>query len=80
MKFFLLIHENVISFLWTFFSYFFAPDGMYEGKIYLLDRRGLSIVSDIDDTIKISEVIDKIRLVANTFIHGFRVVEGKSIT
>ena len=48
-----------------------------EGKIHLLDRRGLSIVSDIDDTIKISEVIDKIRLIANTFIHGFRVVEGK---
>ena len=47
-----------------------------EGKIYLLERRGLSIVSDIDDTIKISEVLDKIRLVANTFIHGFRVVEG----
>jgi hypothetical protein len=50
-----------------------------EGKIHLLDWRGLSIVSDIDDTIKISEVIDKIRLVANTFIHGFRVVEGRSI-
>jgi hypothetical protein len=48
-----------------------------EGKIYLLERRGLSIISDIDDTIKISEVLDKIRLVANTFIHGFRVVQGK---
>jgi hypothetical protein len=50
---------------------------VWEGKIHLLERRGLSIVSDIDDTIKISEVIDKIRLVANTFIHGFRVVEGE---
>ena len=49
---------------------------VWQGKIFLLDRRGLSIVSDIDDTIKISEVVDKIRLVANTFIHGFRVVEG----
>ena len=47
-----------------------------EGKIHLLTRRGLSIVSDIDDTIKISEVLDKIRLIANTFIHGFRVVKG----
>jgi phosphatidate phosphatase APP1 len=50
---------------------------VWEGKVYLLERHGLSVISDIDDTIKISEVLDKIRLVANTFIHGFRVVEGK---
>ena len=50
---------------------------VWEGKIHLLERQGLSVISDIDDTIKISEVLDKIRLVANTFIHGFRVVEGK---
>jgi phosphatidate phosphatase APP1 len=50
---------------------------VWEGKIHLLERQGLSVVSDIDDTIKISEVLDKIRLVANTFIHGFRVVEGE---
>ena len=48
----------------------------WEGQIHLLERQGLSVISDIDDTIKISEVLDKIRLVANTFIHGFRVVEG----
>ncbi|CAM4775038.1 unnamed protein product [Rotaria magnacalcarata] len=48
----------------------------WEGKIYLLERNGLSIVSDIDDTIKISEVLDKVRLIANTFIHEFRVVQG----
>jgi hypothetical protein len=52
---------------------------LWEGKIHLLERRGLSIVSDIDDTIKISEVLDKIRLIANTFIHGFRVVEGRLV-
>jgi len=52
---------------------------LWEGKIYLLERRGLSIVSDIDDTIKISEVLDKIRLIANTFIHSFRVVEGRFV-
>ncbi|CAF1042853.1 unnamed protein product [Rotaria sp. Silwood1] len=49
---------------------------LWEGKIHLLERRGLSIISDIDDTIKISEVLDKIRLAANTFIHSFRVVKG----
>ncbi len=48
-----------------------------EGKIHLLERHGLCVVSDIDDTIKISEVINKIRLVANTFIHEFQVVKGK---
>jgi phosphatidate phosphatase APP1 len=50
---------------------------VWEGKVYLLEQKGLSVISDIDDTIKISEVLDKIRLVANTFIHGFRVVQGK---
>ncbi|CAF3492703.1 unnamed protein product [Rotaria sp. Silwood1] len=50
---------------------------VWQGQIHLLERHGLSVISDIDDTIKISEVVDKIRLVANTFIHGFRVVEGK---
>ncbi|CAF1219679.1 unnamed protein product [Rotaria sp. Silwood1] len=49
---------------------------VWQGQIHLLERHGLSVISDIDDTIKISEVVDKIRLVANTFIHGFRVVEG----
>ncbi|CAF3534303.1 unnamed protein product [Rotaria socialis] len=49
---------------------------LWHGKIHLLKRHGLSIISDIDDTIKVSEVLDKIRLVANTFIHHFRVVEG----
>ena len=50
---------------------------VWDGKIHLLERTGLSVISDIDDTIKISEVLDKFRLVANTFIHGFRVVEGE---
>ncbi|CAF1386182.1 unnamed protein product [Adineta steineri] len=49
---------------------------IWEGKIHLLERQGLSIISGVDDTIKISEVVDKMRLVANTFIHEFRVVEG----
>ena len=48
------------------------------GIIRLIDpRRGVSVISDIDDTIKISEVLDKVRLLANTFIHPFIPVEGK---
>jgi hypothetical protein len=50
---------------------------VWDGQVHLLERNGLSVISDIDDTIKISEVLDKLRLVANTFIHGFRVVQGR---
>ncbi len=48
------------------------------GIIRLIEpRHGISIISDIDDTIKISEVLDKVRLIANTFIHPFIPVPGK---
>ncbi|CAF1447999.1 unnamed protein product, partial [Didymodactylos carnosus] len=47
-----------------------------EGVIRLIERHGLSVISDIDDTIKISEVLDKIRLIANTFIQPFKPVPG----
>lgn len=48
------------------------------GVIRLIEpRQGVSIISDIDDTIKISEVLDKVRLLANTFIHPFKAVPGK---
>jgi hypothetical protein len=40
-------------------------------------RQGISVISDVDDTIKISEVLDKVRLLANTFIYPFRPVPGK---
>jgi phosphatidate phosphatase APP1 len=46
------------------------------GGIQLIGRRGVSIVSDIDDTIKISNVLDKPELVANTFVREFRPVPG----
>lgn len=38
-------------------------------------QRGISIVSDVDDTIKISQVNDKIRLLKNTFLREFRAVK-----
>ena len=48
------------------------------GAIRLMEpQQGISIISDIDDTIKISEVLDKVRLLANTFIHPFKPVPGK---
>ena len=54
----------------------------YAGLIYLMKNTmphgGCSIISDIDDTIKISEVTDKKKLVVNTFKKDFVAVEGKA--
>ncbi|MDM8567030.1 App1 family protein [Candidatus Halobeggiatoa sp. HSG11] len=46
------------------------------GKIHLIDNKGVSIISDIDDTVKISEVLDKQALLKNTFINPFKPVLG----
>jgi hypothetical protein len=49
------------------------------GVIHLIEpSQGISVISDIDDTIKISEVLDKVRLLVNTFIFPFKPVSGKS--
>ena len=45
-------------------------------QIMLLQSSGLSVVSDIDDTIKDSNVIDRRELLLNTFVRDFRCVEG----
>lgn len=55
------------------------PEGdsrQFRGAVQLLDRRGLSVVSDIDDTIKLSNVLDKEELLANTFLRDFQATPG----
>lgn len=55
------------------------PNGdlrQYRGEVQLLGVHGLSVVSDIDDTIKISNVLDKEALLANTFLRDFQAVPG----
>ncbi len=42
------------------------------GQSQLIPRTGLSVISDIDDTIKISEVLDKKALIRNTFLEEYR--------
>jgi phosphatidate phosphatase APP1 len=42
----------------------------------LIGPKGLSVVSDIDDTIKISSVTVKEELMANTFFRPWRAVPG----
>ena len=40
----------------------------FKGMVRLIHPRGISVISDIDDTIKISEVTDRKQLLANTFL------------
>jgi phosphatidate phosphatase APP1 len=47
-----------------------------EGQMYLMDPNGISVISDIDDTIRISDVENRAELLANTFLREFRHVPG----
>ena len=49
-----------------------------ECSVELLKADGLSIISDIDDTIKDSNVLNRRELLMNTFVRDFRCVEGMS--
>lgn len=51
----------------------------FPGEVHLLDPEGLSVVSDIDDTIKISQVTDHQALLQNTFLKPFRAVPGMAL-
>jgi hypothetical protein len=46
------------------------------GRSRVIPAEGVSVVSDIDDTIKISNVLDKKVLLRNTFIEPFQAVPG----
>lgn len=46
------------------------------GQAQLIAPTGLTVISDIDDTIKQSEVADRRSLLRNTFLHPFRAVDG----
>jgi phosphatidate phosphatase APP1 len=50
----------------------------FAGEIELIEPRGLSVISDVDDTIKISEVADRRALLANTFLREYKPVDGMS--
>lgn len=53
-----------------------GPNRNFFLTVPLLGRTGVSVISDIDDTIKISEVASRRALLANTFFQEFRPVEG----
>lgn len=48
----------------------------FSGSVRLLGETGISVISDIDDTIKATNVADKSAMLANTFLHEFRSVPG----
>jgi hypothetical protein len=45
-------------------------------EVQLLSGTGFSVISDIDDTIKVSDVLDRKELVRNTFCRPFKAVPG----
>lgn len=45
-------------------------------ELHVLEETGLSIISDIDDTIKVSDVLNKTALLRNTFCRPFKSVDG----
>lgn len=48
----------------------------FVGESQLLPAQGVSVISDIDDTIKDSHVADKKELLKNTFLKEFQAVQG----
>jgi len=53
-------------------------DRQFKGVGYLLGPEGVSVVSDIDDTIRDSRVPDKKKMLENTFLEEFEVITGMS--
>jgi phosphatidate phosphatase APP1 len=56
---------------------FLSDEGRgFRGEVQLVGPEGVSVVSDIDDTIKVTGVRDRRELLANTFLRPFTAVEG----
>ncbi len=48
----------------------------FNGRVQVIEPEGISIISDVDDTIKISQVTDKKELMKNTFLRSYKPVPG----
>lgn len=51
---------------------------LFEGGVQLVSNDGMSVISDIDDTIKITNVSDNKQMFDNTFFRDFQQVQGMS--
>jgi hypothetical protein len=49
---------------------------VFAGRVQLIEPSGYSVISDIDDTIKVSQVSDRQALLLNTFCRRFQPVPG----
>lgn len=49
---------------------------LFSGEIELISPEGISVISDVDDTIKVTNVSDRRELLANTFTREYRSVDG----
>jgi len=63
---------------WITFTAALDPDDprQVQGVVHLLPDEGLSVISDIDDTIKVSHVGRRRKLLKQTFVRDFEAVEG----
>ncbi|GLS25723.1 hypothetical protein GCM10007877_14370 [Marinibactrum halimedae] len=48
----------------------------FSGRVRLIEPEGLSIISDIDDTIKMTGVTNKTSLLSATFLQPFQAIDG----
>jgi len=49
---------------------------IFSGEIFFIPSKGVSVISDIDDTIKLSEVYSKKKLIRNTFFKPYQAIPG----
>jgi hypothetical protein len=63
---------------WLAFSALMPPRDrrVFAGSVLALTAEGLSVVSDIDDTIKVTNVRNRREMVENTFLRSFQAVPG----
>ncbi len=48
----------------------------FEGTVMLVGEEGLSVISDIDDTIKVTGAYDRKLTLERTFLHSFKAIPG----
>ncbi len=63
---------------WLRFEAIVRPDDRrrFAGRVQLISPAGTTVVSDVDDTIKASQVADRSELLRNTFLREFRATDG----
>lgn len=63
---------------WLPFEAVLTPDDdrAFRGRLQLVPPTGLSVISDIDDTVKVTRVGDRRALLHHTFLHDFQPVPG----